>query len=107
MSSVNNAFETTNDDIIDNNVELNNMIFSYDDLKDKQKFAEIYKMLVEKHNEIKDMKLPYKFRIFELYDIIDAVNIGADTWGEGDLVKLKVGKKMVDVFPIYHSIVSL
>ena len=35
MSSVNNAFETTNDDIIDNNAELNNMIFSYDNLKDK------------------------------------------------------------------------
>ena len=35
MSSVNNAFEPTNDDIIDNNAELNNMIFSYDDMKDK------------------------------------------------------------------------
>jgi len=35
MSSVNNAFEPTNDDIIDNNTELNNMIFSYDDMKDK------------------------------------------------------------------------
>ena len=89
------------------NMDKDSIKFNYDDLKDKQKFAEVYKMLVEKHNEIKEMKLPYKFRIFELYDMIDAVNIGADTWGEGDLVKLKVGKKNIDVFPIYHSIVSL
>ena len=35
MSSENNVFETTNDDIIDNNSELSRMIFSHDDMKDK------------------------------------------------------------------------
>ena len=35
MSSENNVFETTNDDIINNNSELSRMIFSHDDMKDK------------------------------------------------------------------------
>ena len=35
MSSVSDTFETANDDIIDNNMELGKMIFSYDDMKDK------------------------------------------------------------------------
>ena len=35
MSSVNISLESNNDDIQDNNTELNSMIFSYDELKDK------------------------------------------------------------------------
>ena len=46
------------------------------------------------------------YLLFELYDMIKAVDIGADTWGEGNLVKLKVGKKNIDVFPIFHSIIA-
>ena len=88
------------------NMDKDSIKFNYDDLKDKQKINEVFEMLVEKHNEIKDMKLPYKFRLFELHDMIKAVNIGADTWGEGNLVKLRVGKKNIDVFPIYHSIIA-
>ena len=88
------------------NMNRDSIKFNDDDLKDKQKINGIFEMLVKKHNEIKDIKLPYKFRIFELHDMIKAVNIGADTWGEGDLVKLKVGNKHVDVFPTYHSIIA-